>query len=196
VFGDRIDFARSIKDETWALRRGRSRLRVLGLRKIQAPKRSGRAVRRARSLDRRSGPAFHSCFQAIPFVTLLAQFPNDALCAEFAIITRIRARLTILQTLLAVTYLHFLTPDISFAIRMKPALHGRDLIFPSCDASSSAFINPYPTWGCPERLVSCLKSSLKNSVAVPPRRKLVFQAAIIRLQSPLNGIIRLIVSPG
>jgi hypothetical protein len=152
MFGDRIDLARSIKDETRALRRGRSRLRVLGQRKIQPPKRSGRAVWRAGGFDCRSGPAFHSCFQAIPFVTLLAQFPNDALRAEFAIITRIRARLTILQTLLAVTYLHFLTRDISFAIRVKPALHGQNLIFSSCGASSSGFINPYRAWGFLARL--------------------------------------------
>jgi hypothetical protein len=36
--------------------------------------------------------------------------------------------------------------------------------------------------------------SLRNSVAAPPRREVVFQAAIKLLRSHLNGTIRLIVS--
>jgi hypothetical protein len=80
-------------------------------------------------LDRGSGRALHFRFQAIPFLAFLAQFPDDALRAEFAITTRIGARLAIIQTLLTVTYLHFLTRDIGFTISMKATFHERDLIF-------------------------------------------------------------------
>jgi hypothetical protein len=56
---------------------------------------------------------------------LLAEFPYDALGAKFTIPARIRARLAILQTFLAIPDFHFLALDESLTVHVKTAIHGR-----------------------------------------------------------------------
>ncbi|MBW2027481.1 MAG: hypothetical protein JRJ31_00220 [Deltaproteobacteria bacterium] len=56
-------------------------------------------------------------------MALAAQFPNNTLWPELAIGARIGACLAILQTFPAVTYVHFLAANISFAIRVVATGH-------------------------------------------------------------------------
>jgi hypothetical protein len=59
------------------------------------------------------------------FFALLAQFPDDALGTKFTVPARIRARLAVLQTFLAISDFHFLALDESLTVCVKTAIHGR-----------------------------------------------------------------------
>jgi hypothetical protein len=56
---------------------------------------------------------------------LLAQFPYDALGAKFTVPARIRARLAIFETFLAIPDFHFLAFDESLTVCVKTAIHSR-----------------------------------------------------------------------
>jgi len=59
------------------------------------------------------------------FLALLAEFPYDALGAEFTISTGIRARLAVFQAFLAIADFHFLAFYIGLSIIVKTAFHTR-----------------------------------------------------------------------
>jgi hypothetical protein len=68
---------------------------------------------------------FRFSLQAGFLVAFLAEFPDHALGPEFTISARVRARLAVLQTFLAIAYLHFLAFYIGFTIGVDQAIHGR-----------------------------------------------------------------------
>jgi hypothetical protein len=62
-------------------------------------------------------------FETVPLLALLAQLPDDTLWPILAIGAGVRTGLTILQTLPAVAYSHFLALNICLAVRVISTLH-------------------------------------------------------------------------
>jgi len=62
-------------------------------------------------------------FHAIALLAFSARFPDDALRPELTITARIRTRLTVLETVEAITDVHFVTGDPGLPVRVISALH-------------------------------------------------------------------------
>ena len=70
---------------------------------------------------------FSFFFKVISLITLSAQFPDQALRAEFTIGARVGTGLAVFQALSAITDLHFLTGYVDFTVRMIFTPHAKPL---------------------------------------------------------------------
>jgi hypothetical protein len=80
---------------------------------------------------------FGFSFQPLFLVALLAEFPDDALGAKFAVPARVRARLAVLQAFPAIADLHLLAFDIGLSVCVKATLHVRTTSYKKCKFSLS-----------------------------------------------------------